>query len=80
MDKHPPPPYEAHLAAMIREAMQAQGVSENELAERTLIPRITLRRRLQGLPGIKITELLVIAEHLGLDAEDLVRQAKQRAA
>lgn len=79
MDIPPNHHYEARLGALIREAMRTQGISENELSARTLIPRVTLRRWLGG-HGFKVTGLFVIADNLGLDVEDMVRQVVREAA
>jgi transcriptional regulator with XRE-family HTH domain len=63
------------IAASIREAMTAQGVTEVTLADATTIPRATLRRRLKGGGSLKVAELELVCAHLGLDPAELLAGA-----
>jgi transcriptional regulator with XRE-family HTH domain len=63
------------LAATIRELMENQGRSVNNLADSTGIPFSTLRRRVRGLRPFTTTELDLVATELGTDIATLFTQA-----
>lgn len=58
--------------------MAEKGATEKSLADRTGIPRTTLRRRLTGLSSFTINELHAIASHLGVSLLDIL--ADERVA
>ena len=59
-------------AHIIRQQMNSQGSSINALARDTLIPRVTLQRKLNGHADFTITEARRIAEALGVEVSVLV--------
>lgn len=63
--------YPQRVALNVAEAMRAGGWSEKALAEKTGIPRVTLRRRLAGA-AFNVAELAAIAAVLGTTVADLV--------
>lgn len=56
MDKTP-----SELGTYIREAIQEPGRSENWLADRSGIPRVTLRRRLDSPEHFTLDELIRVS-------------------
>lgn len=64
-------PREALLRRITR-ARDAAGITDVELAERTLIARTTLQRKLAGVVEFTIGELDAIATVLDLDLNELV--------
>lgn len=64
----------ARVADRIRVAMEAKGENPNSLATKTLIPRVTIIRKLEGGAAFNVDELDAIATVLGTTAEDLVRK------
>ena len=59
-------------AHIIRQQINSQGSSINALARDTLIPRVTLQRKLNGHADFTITEARRIAEALGVEVSVLV--------
>ena len=68
------------LAARIAGLVEGSGMSLREVAERTSIPLNTLRRRLAGQSPINTTEIASLAQLLGHDASDLLRQSEDELA
>lgn len=60
-----------HIAERIRQGMQSRGLSESALADATLIPRVTLRRRLVNPGGLTLDEITRIAGALEITVRDL---------
>ena len=59
-------------AHIISQQMSSRGSSINALARDTLIPRVTLQRKLSGHADFTITEVRRIAEALGVEVSVLV--------
>lgn len=59
------------VARTVTDAMQVGGWSEKALAEKTGIPRVTLRRRLAGSP-FDVSELARIADALNTTVRELL--------
>lgn len=64
------------LAAIVRADIEASGKSLLHLSNLTGISRITLTRRVAGSPFI-VTELLSLANALGLSVTDWISAAEQ---
>jgi transcriptional regulator with XRE-family HTH domain len=56
----------------IRNRMTAMGLSENQLADRTAIPRMTLRRRLANPKSLTLAETERICDVLHCSAPWLI--------
>lgn len=81
MDNMPKPePLEDAIAAVIRERMRSQGLSENMLATDTGIPRVTLRNRFVAPGRLSIRELRLIADRLGTTAQEITAAAQKTTA
>ena len=68
------------LTTVLREAMDAAGMSELRLAEETGIPRSTLRNHLKRGRGYSIEEVIAVAQALGTTASALIAAAEARTA
>jgi ribosomal protein S12 methylthiotransferase accessory factor YcaO len=78
---NPPATLEQAVAEVIQRHMKDQGISENQMALDTYIPRVTLRRRFQINPNkLTIEEMRVIANRLGTTPEALTAEARQQVA
>jgi transcriptional regulator with XRE-family HTH domain len=64
-------PYSQSVADAVKAAMTEAGYTELGLSEASGIPRVTLRRRLQGTYPFNVVELAAIAAALGISIEDL---------
>jgi transcriptional regulator with XRE-family HTH domain len=62
----------SRVAAAVRAAYEANGISLNGLATATGIPRNTLRRRLDGHAQFGVSEVAAIAGVLGVDVASLL--------
>lgn len=71
---------EAALVAVIRAEMAAQGISQVELAERTEVSRIAMSRYMRGLRTMPVDVYLRISWELGMQPQDLMRQAEVRSS
>lgn len=67
------------LSGVISEHMADDGVSLNELAARTGIPKVTLHRRLQDSTGLTFGEFERISAALGFAPSRLTREAEERS-
>lgn len=67
--------YSAAVARVVSEGMKAHGLSINALAEATLIPRVTLGRRLGG-EDFKVGELAAIAPIIGMTVAGITSAAE----
>lgn len=65
------PPIAQQVAAGVAQAIQDCGLSEVAVAERSGIPRTTLKRRLAGHSAFNVAELAAIAAVLGVDFASL---------
>jgi transcriptional regulator with XRE-family HTH domain len=63
------------IASAIRDEMAAKEVSQVALSDETGIPRVTLRRRLNGHSPFNVDELELVCAHLGLDPAELLASA-----
>lgn len=63
------------LAAIVRDLMDSQGRSVNNMADSTGIPFSTLRRRVRGQRPFTTTELDLVATELGTDIATLFAHA-----
>ena len=54
--------------------MEAKGENPNSLATKTLIPRVTILRKLEGAAAFNIDELDAIGAVLDVAPEELVRK------
>ncbi len=69
------------IAAEVRSAMTAAGISQREMARATNIPLVTLGRRLTGAgKPMDMVELATIAHALGISVTELVLRAERRIA
>ena len=68
------------LTTVLREVMDAAGMSELRLAEETGIPRSTLRNHLKRGRGYSIEEVIAVAQALGTTASALIAAAEARTA
>ena len=66
------------VAAVIRAEMGFHDVSRKALSVATGIPIDTLRRRLHGIQPFTIEELDAICVSMGLEVEDVLRNARER--
>lgn len=62
------------VAARVRAAIDAAGLTLLGLSEATGIPRTTLTRRLSGVSSFTVEELEALARELGTDVSDWMRQ------
>lgn len=69
-----------NTAQHIREQMEHRGLSINELAEQTLIPRVSLQRKLSDRADLTVTELRHIAKALGVRTSSLIDDEAEVAA
>lgn len=69
-----------NTAQIIKQQMERQGLSINELADETLIPRVTLQRKLSGRTDFTVTEVRHIAKALGVKTSVLVEDDAQAVA
>lgn len=67
----------AAVAEQIRRLLDAHNVSGNALANATGIPQRSISSKLRGESEFKLDEVQKIAEHFGIDAEDLVAWARR---
>ncbi|MDP5182194.1 helix-turn-helix transcriptional regulator [Blastococcus sp. BMG 814] len=67
----------AAVAEQIRRLMLAHNVSGNALAGATGIPQRNISRKLKGESDFGLDEVQRIAEHFGVDPEDLVAWARR---
>lgn len=67
-------------AQRIRQTMEHRGLSINELAEQTLIPRVSLQRKLNDRTDFTVTELRHIAKALCVRTSSLIDDAAEVAA
>lgn len=70
--------YGARVAEVVLRYMNVAGVSTAELADTTLIPRTTLRRKL-ATGAFTSDELLVIASELGTSPSAVLAEAERAA-
>ena len=69
------------IAAEVRAAMAASGLSQRDLAARTGLPLVTLSRRLTGKgKAFDIEELARISDALGLSIVELAIRAERSLA
>lgn len=61
-----------NTSQIIKQQMESQGLSINTLAQETLIPRVTLQRKLSGRADFTVTEVRHIAKALGVKTSALV--------
>ncbi len=61
------PSHAARLGLALEDARRAQGIKISTLSRKCHIPRMTLERRLEGDPNLKVEEFVHIAQALGLD-------------
>lgn len=66
--------FTALVAKKVVAAIEAGGQTELGIAEATGIPRVTLRRRLQGLNSFTVAELKAIATVLDIKVSDLTAE------
>lgn len=72
-------PTSAEVAATLKDAMRAAGVSQREMADRTGIPLTTLNRHLNN-DGIEWDEIRAIASVLGTSASSIITDTTVRVA
>ena len=72
-------PTSEEVAATLKDAMKAAGVSQRDMAERTGIPLTTLNRHLNN-GGIEWDEIRSIASVLGTSASSLITETTFRVA
>lgn len=75
-----PPAYEAAVAREVERAMIAAGYTVKSLAEATTIPRMTLQRCLAGLNPFNARHLALIANVLGTNPSQFLRDAESGTA
>lgn len=56
-----------HIICQIRDAIEAKGLTYNELAKAIGMTKDTLAKRLVGQNEFKLIELIVIADYLGIE-------------
>lgn len=66
------------IAAQLRAERVALGLTNDELAEQTEIPKVSLQRYLAGTRAIDIATLDSLARALGVTATQIVRDAEAR--
>ncbi|HEY9353775.1 MAG TPA: helix-turn-helix transcriptional regulator [Nocardioides sp.] len=64
--------FSERVARRVRSVMDAAGMSQNELADRSGIARVTLRRRLDGHSAFTLNESERIAAALGTSLDELL--------
>lgn len=64
--------FSERTAHRVASAMKATGTSENALAERSGIARVTLRRRLDGHHAFTLNEAEAIAKALDVPVAELI--------
>lgn len=69
----------ADIATMVRRAVESTGETVLGLSKATGIPRTTLDRRMRGLQSFTTSELIRIAEHLGVSAAEWVAAVEAAA-
>lgn len=69
-----------NTAHLIKQEMERQGLSINALAEKSLIPRVTLQRKINGGADFTVTEVHHIGKALGVKASALVGDEPKEAA
>lgn len=62
------------LAARVRRAIEAAGLTDSELARTTNIPRETLRRKLAGVGEFSTSQLHALAEATSADLVEWVTE------
>lgn len=76
-----PPAYVAAVAREVEKAIKDKGLTVLQVAESTLIPRVTLQRRLAGDPeGFRARELKLIATLLGCTVSEITAAAEAETA
>lgn len=72
------------IVGLVTAAMRSASINAEQLAERTAIPRVTLRRRMKEGVSFTINELDRVAGVLGVDILDLIptrdRRSKRKKA
>ncbi|MGX6508247.1 helix-turn-helix domain-containing protein [Rhodococcus sp. SJ-2] len=68
------------IATAVRAAITTAGLNENAVADATGIPRVTLRRRLNGSVPFNADELVVLARVTGADVNDFLAPIRQAVA
>lgn len=63
------------VATAVKVAMDSAEISIRDMAKRAPIPYVTLTRRLSGQSPFTMSELISVADVLGIDAAELVRAA-----
>ena len=70
--------FSRQVAVEIRAAMASRGLSQRDVAEATLIPLVTLNRRLLGDgKAFTVSEIASIAELLGVSVTELMLRAER---
>jgi transcriptional regulator with XRE-family HTH domain len=60
------------IGAAVKRAITQHGTSENKVAQAIGLPRTTFYRRATGHASFTGSDLIKIAQHLGIDARDLL--------
>ena len=68
------------IATAVRTAITTAGLNENAVADATGIPRVTLRRRLNGSVPFNADELVILAKVTKADVNSFLDPIRQSAA
>lgn len=79
MSRNPTPSSE-QVAAVIDGAITASGLSVNQAATLSRVPRQTLERKLAGIGSFTVPELTRLAPVLGTTASALLAAVEEKAA
>lgn len=75
------PALDRQITAEVQAAVATAGLSQRELALKSGIPLATLARRLSGMgKGFTVSEVIAVADVLGISLVELALRAERSAA
>lgn len=72
MDSNQPPSITAETAALASRAIEESGLKLAEVSRRTLIPYVTLHRKVNGAADLSVREIAAISTALSKPFLDLI--------
>ena len=66
------------LAAQLRAERAASGLTQDALAKRVGVSKMTIRRYLSGERAVDVPHFVELADALGLSIDELIHRSKER--